>query len=69
MLLLKELLFVTVDERDRDKINRKLILKNNDYSKTSCSLWDYYRDELTDERNDNNVLQYYKYYRKYLQCS
>ena len=26
------------------------------YSKTSASLWDYYRDELTDETNDNNGL-------------
>ena len=24
------------------------------YSKTSASLWNYYRDELTDETNDNN---------------
>ena len=24
------------------------------YSKTSCSLWNYYRDELTHETNDNN---------------
>ena len=24
------------------------------YSKTSASLWNYYRDELTDEANDNN---------------
>ena len=28
--------------------------KNN--SKTSGSLWNYYRDELTDETNDNNGL-------------
>ena len=24
------------------------------YSKTSASLWNYYRDELTDKTNDNN---------------
>ena len=24
------------------------------YSKTSSSLWNYYRDELTDETNDHN---------------
>ena len=26
------------------------------YSKTSASLWNYYRDDLTDETNDNNGL-------------
>ena len=27
---------------------------SNNYSKTSDSLWNYYRDELTDETNDDN---------------
>ena len=31
-----------------------LLEYRKNYSKTSASLWDYYRDELTDETNDNN---------------
>ena len=31
-----------------------LLEYSNNYSKTSASLWNYYRDELTDETNDNN---------------
>ena len=31
-----------------------LLEYNKNYSKTSGSLWNYYRDELTDETNDNN---------------
>ena len=27
---------------------------SKNYSKTSASLWNYYRDELTDDTNDNN---------------
>ena len=27
---------------------------SKNYSKTSRSLWNYYRDELTDEANDDN---------------
>ena len=80
---------VSADERDRDEMNRQVILKNNapviscilkinvvlvenekdldivmlmynlldyskNYSKTSASLWNYYREKLTDETNDNN---------------
>ena len=30
------------------------LLEYSNYSKTSASLWNYYRDELTDETNDNN---------------
>ena len=80
---------VSVDERDRDEMNRQVILKNSapfisciskingvlaenaedldivipmynllkhskHYSKISASSWNYYRDELTDEANDNN---------------
>ena len=80
---------VSADERDRDEMNRQVILKNNapfisciskingvllenvedldivmpmynlleyskNCSKTSASLWNYYRDELTDQTNDNN---------------
>ena len=80
---------VSADDRDRDEMNRQVILKNNapfisciskingvlvenaeyldivilmynlleyskNYSKTSGSFWNYYRDELTDDTNDNN---------------
>ena len=31
-----------------------LVEDSKNYSKTSASLWNYYRDELTDEANDNN---------------
>ena len=31
-----------------------LLEYSKNYSKTSASLWDYYRDELTDETNHNN---------------
>ena len=31
-----------------------LLEYSKNYSKTSGSLWNYYRDELTDEKNDNN---------------
>ena len=85
----KGIVTVSADERDRDEINRQVILKNNapfisciskingvlvenaedldivmpmynllkyskNYSKTSASLWNYYRDELTDETNDDS---------------
>ena len=85
----KGIVTVSADERDRDEMNRQVILKNNatfisciskingvlvenaedldivmpmynllkyskNYSKTSASLWNYYRDELTDETNDDN---------------
>ena len=33
-----------------------LLKYSKNYSKTSGSLWNYYRDELTDETNDNNGL-------------
>ena len=80
---------ISANERDRNKINRQVILKNNapfisciskingafvenaedldivmpmynlleynkNYLKTSGSLWNYYRDELTDETNHDN---------------
>ena len=88
-IVVKGIVTVSTDERDRDERNRKVFLKNNapfisciskingvlvenaedvdivtpmynllkyskNYSKTSASLWNYYRDELTDETNDNN---------------
>ena len=31
-----------------------LLEYSKNYSKTSGSFWNYYRDELTDETNDNN---------------
>ena len=31
-----------------------LLEYSKNYSKTSGSLWNYYRDKLTDETNDNN---------------
>ena len=89
ILLLKELLLFVLIERDRDEMNRQVILKNNapvisciskindalienaedldivmpmynlleyskNYSKTSGSLWNYYRDKLADETNGDN---------------
>ena len=85
-IVVKGIVTVSADERDRDEMNRQVILKNNasfisciskindvlaedldtvipmynlleyskNYPKTSASLWNYYRDELTDETNDNN---------------
>ena len=88
-IVVKGIVTVSVDERDRGNMNRQVILKNNapfisciskingvlvenaedldtvmpmynlleyskNYSKTSASLWNYYRDELTDDVNDNN---------------
>ena len=31
-----------------------LLKYSKNYSKTSASFWNYYKDELTDETNDNN---------------
>ena len=87
-IIVKGIITISADERDRDEKNRDLVLKNNapfisciskindvlienaedldvmllysllkyskNYSKTSGSLWNYYRDELTDETNDDN---------------
>ena len=88
-IVVKGIVTVSADERDRSEMNRQVILKNNapfssciskingvlveneedldvvmpmyilleyskNYSKTSVSLWNYYRDELTDETNDSN---------------
>ena len=88
-IVVKEIVTVNTDERDRDEMNRQVILKNNapfisciskingvlvenaedldivmpmynlleynrNYSKTSASFWNYYKDELTNETNDNN---------------
>ena len=88
-IAVKGIITVSAEERDRDKMNRQVILKNNapfisctskinsklienaedldivmpiynlleyskNYSKISGSLWNYYRDELADETNDNN---------------
>ena len=45
-----------------------LLEYSKNYLKTSCSFWNYYRDELTDETNDDNGLnknvinsKYFKY--------
>ena len=88
-IVVKRIVTVSADERDRDEMNRQVILKNSvpfisciskindvlvenaedldivmpmynlleygkNYLKTSASLWNYYRDELTDKTNDNN---------------
>ena len=88
-IVVKGIVTVSADERDRDEINRQVILRNNapfisciskingvlvenaedldiiiqmynlleyskNYSKTSASLWNYYKDELTDDTNNNN---------------
>ena len=87
--VVKGIITVSAEEKDRDEKNRQVNLKNNaplisciskingtlienaehldivmpmynlleyskNYSKTSASLWNYYRDELTDETNDDN---------------
>ena len=88
-IVVKGIVSVSAGERDRDEMNRQVLLKNNapfisciseingvlvenaenldivmpmfnlleyskNYSKTSGSFWNYYRDELTDDTNDNN---------------
>ena len=88
-IVVKGVVTVSTDERDRDEMNVQVILENNtpfisciskingilienaedvdaamrmyclleyskNYSKTSVSFWNYCRDELTDEANDNN---------------
>ena len=88
-IVVKGIITVSGEEKDRGEMNRQLILKNNapfisciskingalienaedldivmpmhnlleyskNCSKTSGSLWNYYRDELADEANDNN---------------
>ena len=88
-IVVKGKITVSDDEKDREEMNRQVILKNSapfisciskingalaenaedleivmpmynllpyskNYSKTSASLWSYYRDELTDETNNNN---------------
>ena len=88
-IVVKGIVTVSAEEKDRDERNRPVILKNNapfiscvlkingtlienakdldivmpmhnlldyskNYSKASGSLWNYYRDELADETNDNN---------------
>ena len=88
-IVVKGIVTVSADEKDREEMNKQSILKNNasflsciskingvlvenaedldivmpmynllecskHYSKTSASLWIYYRDELTDETNDDN---------------
>ena len=88
-IVVKGIITVSAEEKDRDERNRQVILKNNapfisciskingilienaegleivmpmynllgysrNYSRTSRSLWNYYRDELADEANDNN---------------
>ena len=32
-----------------------LLEYSKNYSETTCSLWNYYKDELTDDKNDNNT--------------
>ena len=88
-IVVKGVVTVSAEERDRDEINRDFVFKNNapfisciskingilienaenldvvmlmcnlldyskNYSKTSGSLWNYHRDELTDEINDDS---------------
>ena len=88
-VVVKGIVTVSADGRDRDEMNRQVILKNNapfisciskingvlvenaedlnavmpmynslkyskNYLNSSASLWNYCRDELTDEVNDNN---------------
>ena len=88
-IVVKGIVTVSADKRDRDEMNRQIILKYNasfisciskingvlvenaedlyivmpmynlleyskNYSKTSASLWNYYRNELTDQTNNKN---------------
>ena len=88
-IVVKGVVTVSAEERDRDEMNRDFVFKNNapfisciskingvltenaedldvvmlmcnlleyskNYSKTSGSLWNYHRDELTDEINDDS---------------
>ena len=59
-IIVKGIVTVSADERDRDEMNRRVMPMYNlleyskNYSKTSASLWNYYRDELTDETHNNN---------------
>ena len=88
-IVVKGIVTVSADERNRDEMNRQVVLKNDvpfiaciskinrvlvenaedldivmpmynllkyskNYPKKSASLWNYYRDELTEETNDNN---------------
>ena len=62
-IVAKGIVTVSADKRNGDEMNRQVILKNN-APLISCiskingvlnaSLWNYYRDELTDDTNDNN---------------
>ena len=62
-IVAKGIVTVSADKRNGDEMNRQVILKNNApfiscISKINgilnASLWNYYRDELTDDTNDNN---------------
>ena len=41
-----------------------LLQYSDDYSMTSGSLWNYYRDEVNDSANENNVTNNYRIKRK-----
>ena len=47
-------LFENAEDLDIVMPMYNLLKYSKNYSKTSASLWIYYRDELTDEANDNN---------------
>ena len=47
-------LFENAEDLDIVMPMYNLLECSKNYSKTSASLWNYYRDELTDDTNDNN---------------
>ena len=54
-IVVKGIVTVSADEIDRDVMPMYNLLEySKNYSKTSVSLWNYYRDQLTGETNDNS---------------
>ena len=51
---INRVLVENVDDLDIAMPMYNLLEYSKNYSKTSGSLWNYYRDELTDDTNDNN---------------
>ena len=45
---------VLVEDLDIAMPMYNLLEYSKNYFKTSCSLWNYYKDELIDETNDDN---------------
>ena len=54
ILLLREILLLVLEDLDIAMSMYNLLEGSKNYSKTAGSLWNYYKDELSDETNDNN---------------